>query len=71
MITLLSIMVKSLEEIAKLRDRIAKRLNSPCSSLNINRSFRLEGWVKALSWVLGKGELPIEFQKKEGCESCH
>ena len=64
-------MAKRLEEIAELRDRIARRLNSPCASLNINRSFRLEGWEKALAWVLGKGKLPVEFQKKGGCESCH
>ena len=64
-------MAKRLEEIAKLRDRIAKRLNSPCVSLNLNRSWRLEGWVEALAWVLEEGQLPLEFQEKVGCKSCH
>ena len=71
MITLWCIMDKRLEEIAKLHDRIARRLNSPCASLDINRSFCLEGWLKALAWVLGEGQLPIEFRKKEECKSCH
>ena len=62
-------MDKRLEEIAKLHARIVRRLKSPF--LDINRRFHLEGWEKALAWVLSKGQLPIEFQEKEGCKSCH
>lgn len=51
--------MKKPEEIAHLRNRIAKRVESPF--ITIECHFRLQGWMEALLWVTEQGDPPLEI----------